>query len=117
MVVKEYNKLAVKKQTKYYTGAQIMGTYWADSKELFARAFESYVQDKLEENGRKSTYLVAGTRVPYGTVVTVKGIERPVEPYPQGEERKAINLAIENLMVVVRSSDSLKKALVNLFQF
>ena len=114
-VVKEYNKMAVKKQTKYYTGAQIMGTYWADSKELFARAFESYVQDKLTDNGRKNTYLVSGTRVPYGTKVISKGIERPVEPYPQGEERKAINLAIENLMVVVRSSDSLKKALVSLF--
>ena len=35
--------------------------YWATKHEMFARAFESYVQDKLESNGRSNSYLVQGT--------------------------------------------------------
>jgi hypothetical protein len=113
--IREYNKISKDKSTKYYRAAEILGPYWARPTELFARAFESYVEDKLEENGRASTYLVSGTKFKYGTKVQVKGAEREIEPYPQGEERIAFNKAIENLMVAIRGSDSLKKALISLF--
>jgi hypothetical protein len=113
--IREYNKIARDKSTKYYRAAEILGVYWKRPTELFARAFESYVEDKLEETGRASTYLVSGTKVKYGTKIQVKGVEREIEPYPQGEERKAFNKAIENLMVAIRGSESLKKALLSLF--
>ena len=36
--------------------------YYAKDLELFARVFESYVEDKLHEKGGRSSYLVDGTR-------------------------------------------------------
>lgn len=38
-----------------------LGEYWGRPHELFARAFEAYVQDKLTDSGRRNSYLVDGT--------------------------------------------------------
>jgi hypothetical protein len=52
------------------------GEYWKRNEEMFARAWESFVLDKLEKEKRNSGYLVRGT----------KG--HPV--YPQGEQRERL---------------------------
>lgn len=83
--------------------------YWTEGTELFARAFESFVQDKLENSGKRNSYLVDGTRKTYATGVFLHdGSE--AQPYPQGEERKRINSAFENLMGVLARGNHLKKA-------
>tara|TARA_B100000575_G_scaffold293807_1_gene306493 strand:+ start:1718 stop:6478 length:4761 start_codon:yes stop_codon:yes gene_type:complete len=43
--------------------------YWSTSEEMFARAFETYIQDTLASNGRKNTYLVQGTDRPLATLL------------------------------------------------
>ncbi|MDE5055319.1 hypothetical protein NDK25_24180 [Niallia taxi] len=62
--------------------------YWADIIELTARAFESYIQDKLLASNRVSDYLVAGTKDPLA--------------FPIGNEREAINKQYENLLTILR---------------
>lgn len=57
--------------------------YWRSNCEMFARAFACYVHDKLAEKGIRSDYLCGHSEA------TV---------YPKGEERKAINEAINNLI-------------------
>ena len=63
--------------------------YYSDVVEMFARSFEAFVEDKLGERGLVSQYLVHSTgNNCYGDL----------QPYPSGEERVAINKAIENLV-------------------
>jgi len=38
-----------------------MSTYWLSGKEMFARAFEQYLQNKMRKNGHHNTYLAGGT--------------------------------------------------------
>ena len=74
--------------------------YWNKKSEMFARAFESYVKDKLEAAGRRNDYLVAGTTHPMA--------------YPQGEERKRINAAFDKLIKALVKTKTIKKALETL---
>lgn len=69
--------------------------YYSALYEMFARCFESFIEDTLYERGVISQYLVHSTRANkfYGEY----------KPYPEGEERKAINKAISNLLDVVRT--------------
>ena len=86
--------------SKFYRDAVALGDYWKRDEELFARAFEAYVEDKLEAMGCKNTYLVDGTKARYA--ITRKQREG-VEPYPQGEERKALFNAFEQFFAGLRS--------------
>lgn len=69
--------------------------YWSSNVELTARAFESYIQDKLEANGRRSDYLVAGTRT-------------DSIAFPMGEERKAINEKFDLIFKYLREIELIK---------
>jgi len=71
--------------------------YWNRPHEMFARAFEAYVLDKLRKSGRRNDYLVYGTDHPMA--------------YPQGEEREKINAAFDRLMAAVRKSGAIRKGL------
>lgn len=62
------------------------GGYWNRPNELFARAFESYVNDTLEDKGGSSNYLVAWADERFYPHELYRG-----NPYPQGEERKRMN--------------------------
>jgi hypothetical protein len=73
--------------------------YWSSSKEMWARAFESYVFDKLKEQGRFNSYLVHG----------VTG--RPGAPYPDGDERERVNVAFDKFFSLLRAGKHLEKAL------
>ncbi len=76
--------------------------YWSSEREMWARAFESYIQDKMTAAGGHNSYLVSGS----------KG--GPGQPYPEGEERKRINAAFDKFFNVVRSKGLLNKAMQHL---
>jgi hypothetical protein len=77
--------------------------YWSRPHELFARAFEAYVWDTLDAKGQKNTYLVSGCseasaeRFRESAAVLEAGGGR-TSIYPLGDERKAINEAMSELM-------------------
>jgi 3-methyladenine DNA glycosylase AlkC len=115
--VRRYNLLLSIDPTDsdFAKSAKVLGAkYWGSSAELFARAFESYVEDKLSSSGRKSTYLVDGTTINYPTN---KEVILDVQPYPQGDERKAMNAEFDKLMEMMRSSGHLQKAMEALFEW
>ncbi|MFB5268197.1 LPD1 domain-containing protein [Paenibacillus enshidis] len=64
----------------FFLDAKERGAYWYRPQELFARAFESWIEDLLEAKRMTNTYLVCGTK--WG-------------PYPTGEERVRIHAAFE----------------------
>lgn len=79
------------------------GKYWSQPRELAARAFQAWCEDRLQGQGRRNDYL------------SVKADNRhypPGEkPFPEGEERTRINAAFDRLMQVVAREDLLTKAL------
>lgn len=66
-------------ESLFYSDAKSRGAYWRSNHELFARAFEAWIEDELSEAGMTNSYLVYGTQ--FGG------------PYPTGEERQLINAA------------------------
>lgn len=71
--------------------------YWATPCELFARAFESYVFDRISDNENASEYLVHGVEGGrYSDEKTFTG-----NPYPSGDERLAINEKMDRLAEVL----------------
>lgn len=66
--------------------------YWLRPTEMFARAFECYVFDRLVAMGARSQYLVHGVEADRFAGAIFKG-----NPYPTGEERAAINAAFDDL--------------------
>ena len=85
-------------QTSFMNNAQQLdgnkrNPYWASTRELTARAFESYIFD----NSKRSDYLVAGVEDGLFADPIYRG-----DPYPAGKERTAINKAFDELMDVVR---------------
>lgn len=89
--------------------------YWVRPQELFARAFESWAEDALAVQNRKSEYLVSGTQKKYLTGRFASGEHKErgehAQPYPHGEMRKAINAAMSELVAALRETGALKKAL------
>lgn len=74
--------------------------------EMAARAFETWVSDKLDEMDRQSDYLVHSipphdrpTRDENGQI-----IRSHASLYPLGQERKAINNAIDKILEVIRKT-------------
>jgi len=84
------------RSSSYYSNASRLGKYWSAPLEMFARAFECYVYDWLQEHGRISEYLVHG--------VEGDRFERGFRgnPYLTGEERQRINAAMAELIEVWR---------------
>jgi hypothetical protein len=81
------------KSSQFLANSVAMGDYWSRDWELFARAFETYIYDKLAKADRANTYLVAGFYFDseYGV-------------YPAGEER-------ENLFILYdKFIDTIKEA-------
>lgn len=74
------------------------GSYWDTTRELFARAGAAYVQDKIEELGGRSDYLVYGA----GEGRSVEGMT--VSPNPRGEDRVALNASFDALLDEYRAT-------------
>ena len=75
--------------------ANELGDYWKRPIELFARCFESYVEDTLAARGEVNEFLVAGTREDYSGC---RGW-----PYPQGDERACIGRALAEMVASINS--------------
>lgn len=70
--------------------------YWSTRHEMGARAFESYIFDKLIGAQRRSDYLAYGVENKYYALLELK-------PYPEGAERTAINAAFERLFQTIEA--------------
>ena len=73
------------------------GDYWSRPTEMFARAFESFIEDKIKERGGASQYLVHGTEADRYASSAYKG-----NPYP-AQDRPAINAAIQKLVDTIET--------------
>lgn len=81
--------------------------YWSSTPEMAARAFAGYIEDKLNAEGRTSDYLTVYTDNKFYKDPFF-GDDRP---YPEGEERKRINSALERLFDVIIKDDMIRKSL------
>jgi len=117
-ITEAHRAMAENHHSEFYQDASSFSkaedNYWTRGHEMFARAFESFIEDTLTEEGRKSSYLVSGTqsKYPTGRTWTQKdGTKRECQIYPQGEERKRINAAMRRLIESISEEKSLEKAL------
>ena len=85
--------------SEYLARSQAMGKYWSSGREMFARAFETYLLDKMAEKKRFNNYLVFPG-----------GMDDADSPYPQGAERAALTAAFDKLFESMRADHSFKKA-------
>jgi len=81
--------------------------YWATGKEMAARAFAAYVDDKLRGQGRRNDYLAYATTNDFYD----DPLFGPSYPYPEGEERERINAAFDDLFAAVNGTGAIRKAL------
>ncbi len=85
--------------TMYQANCNAMSSdYWSRRHEMFARAFECYIYDKLASLGRANNYLVSGDMFGYS-----EGI------YPAGKERERINAMFDELFAAIRDQYQLPK--------
>lgn len=86
-------QLSCAQTTNYIREIKKLTPYWRCTEELFARAFESFIEDELFARGYVSEFLVRGTRESYSNC--------RANPYPTGDERKAICIAMRQFMDVL----------------
>lgn len=92
----------VKKNTTFYNGSKDMdesrsSAYWSTNLEMSARAFESYVYDKLKEAGAKNDYLV------HSVNNNIYQVLYNAKPYPEGKERVEINSAFDDFFNILKT--------------
>lgn len=78
------------RNTFYYLDATQRGGYWRRDEELFARAFEAWIEDELALRNMTNSFLVAGT-------------DSTPAPYPFLIERENINQAFREWWGAIRS--------------
>ena len=89
--------------SKYYENAKELSKnearlghdYWDCTQEMAARAFACYVKDKLASNGYVNDYLCGHA--------DLRGSDN-IPIYPEGEERKRINVAFDELFAYLREN-------------
>lgn len=64
--------------------------YWSEPHEMFARAFESFVYDKLKQKGQHNDFLANEKHNDHPWLKAFG-----VKPYPEGDEKKVIDAAME----------------------
>ncbi len=84
--------------------------YWSRRHEMAARAFQSWCEDRLQGQGRKSDYLssLADNKYHYDPMLGIQW-----NPYPEGEERERINAAFDELFAAIRDERVFEKAMSN----
>jgi hypothetical protein len=88
-------EIAYDEKSDFVQQATKLGRYWSRPQELFARAFESFIEDELAQRGWCSPYLVFGTQRDYKAC---RGL-----PYPTGTERERIAVALRDLLTAFAS--------------
>lgn len=79
-------------QVKRLSGQKRVSNYWEKIEELYARSFESVIEDLLNEHGINCPWLVAGTRAQDYPAANIRML-----PYPVGEQRKKFKKLYMNL--------------------
>ena len=79
--------------------------YWQSQCEMFARAFDCYIADKIREQGYHSDYLSF-----YADSFRFGSGDTAVAAYPVGEERKVINQAFDDLIMDLKERGLLHEA-------
>lgn len=85
---KEYEISFLSKFSNYYNTSSVKGDYWSRDWELFARANEVYIYDKLQKAGRYNNYLVSFWEG--------DGL------YPFGEEREGLFVLFDELYAAIK---------------
>lgn len=90
--------------TKFYKDSRVFDSgktklYWTSNKEMFARAFETYIYDKMQIAKDPCNYLVSG--VSEKSCLAGQDIEKATSVYPIGEERKIIHEKLDELIKVI----------------
>lgn len=108
------NNTSFKKNTRYYANSKKIANiyskdshgYWDSKEEMFARAFACYVEDKLAALDITDDYLCghADTCVAYDDDMNI------IPAYPQGEERKRINKAFDELITALKEKGYFPKS-------
>ncbi len=78
------------------------GDYWSEPHEMAARAFASYVEDKIAAAGGQSDFLVYQA---HGGILLPMIDGFVARPYPEGKEREAINGAFDRFVKTIKVSD------------
>lgn len=108
------NNTSFKKNTRYYENSKKFANiyskdshgYWDSKEEMFARAFACYVEDNLAALDITDDYLSghADTCVAYDDDMNI------IPAYPQGEERKRINKAFDELITALKEKGYFPKS-------
>ncbi|MCR0155239.1 hypothetical protein MKC74_03925 [[Clostridium] innocuum] len=90
----EFYKNSILFDTKF---AKTDNGYWQSKPEMFARAFECYIADKLDKNGQRSDYLcgLAGAYTVQKNENGKPDDKEIITAFPKGEERKSISLCFD----------------------
>jgi hypothetical protein len=75
--------------------------YYRSTLEMVARAFQSGVEDRLADMGRRIDYRLVFADNKYH-VCPLTGMKW--KPYPEGEERRRINEAFDRLAAALRTA-------------
>lgn len=83
------------------------GRNFSKRHEMAARAFQSWCEDRLAEQGRLNDYLsvYADNKYHFDPITGIQW-----RPYPEGEERKRINAAFDKFFEVLRNKQAILKA-------
>ncbi len=93
-IISDHNSQYYKDSAEFGNLFTKMGQgYWASSCEMFARAFDCYVTDKLRERGLRSDYLTCKA-----DCFKIEHEGRMIYAYPVGEERKELNKLFDELI-------------------
>jgi len=76
------------------------GDYWSVPHEMAARAFQSFLEDRIADRGGQSDFLSYGTNY---VLPTPWGWKRP---YPEGKEREAINKAFDEFVATLKTRET-----------
>lgn len=107
-----YEKMLTRTKSDFYKASEMFDGghsktghgYWASDAEMFARAFDCYVADKLKEAGIKDDYLSSKSDC---FKIEQNGVL--YRAYPVGEERALINKKMDNLIDDLRCRGILKE--------
>lgn len=78
--------------------------YWTFRHEMFARAGETWLFDKMEANKLASPYLVSGAQNSFEAALAAitGGMEGTPKPFPEGDERALINSKFDRLFEAIQ---------------
>lgn len=81
--------------------------YWSTGREMTARAFESYVIEKLRDQGASNDYLANIVSPEYWKAATALGMEKEgTYPYPEAAEIPAVREAFDHFFKTVETKET-----------